>query len=70
MVVEGRTRDDPNKLRLRRLPDDGRAAQYESTPAFFSRGHLPVRDTSETSHAFLDLAAFDDFFARVKPSHE
>jgi len=66
MVVEDPNPANPKELRLRRLPDDGRAADYTSKPQFWSRGHLPVQDTGETSHAYLDAAAFNDFFARVR----
>jgi hypothetical protein len=65
MVVEGPNPANPKELKLRRLPDDGRPADYTSKAEFWSRGHLPVRDTSETSYAFLDVAAFNDFFARA-----
>ena len=66
MVVEGTNPANSKEVTLRRLPDDGRAAHYTSTPAFFSRGSLPVRDTPDTSQAFLDVAAFNEFFARVR----
>jgi len=65
MVVERPNGADPKKLRLRRLPDDGRPATYTSKPEFFNHGHGTIQDTSETSHALIDVAAFNDFFTHV-----
>jgi ADP-ribosylglycohydrolase/catechol 2,3-dioxygenase-like lactoylglutathione lyase family enzyme len=67
MVVEANDPETPGQLRLLRLPDDGRPAQYESTPAFFNGGRMDVQDTHDTSHALFDIADFNRFFARLGP---